>query len=350
MEVLHSRNVNDAYASGLELLKRVGVREESRAGPVLVAPTPVTTVYERPRERVLLDPRRDANPFFHVFESLHMLAGRNDAPWLDQFVGNFSSRFAEDSGRQHGAYGFRWRNHFEMEGGGHPALPDQLDTVVRLLRENPDDRRVVLSMWDPVADLDADKRDIPCNLMVIPRIRRNTLGVSGMHGEMLHTAESVLDITVCCRSNDAVWGAYGANAVHFSVLQEYLAGRIGASVGRYYQVSNNFHGYVDVLDKVGVPDPVGDYPGTQPMGHDWTHWDSDLAKFMAWSEAPDLLSPVWGDYVNSWFSDTAEPLFVSHALWKQGNRQSALSILYDAENMAPDWKLAARQWFERRLK
>jgi thymidylate synthase len=55
----------------------------------------------------------------------------------------------------------------------------------------------------------------------------------------------VLDLTVLCRSNDVVWGAYGANAVHFSVLQEYLAGRIGVDVGVMYQFSNNYHGYVD---------------------------------------------------------------------------------------------------------
>jgi hypothetical protein len=47
----------------------------SRAGDVLVAPHPVMSVTSIPTERVLFDPARDANPFFHLFESLWMLAG-----------------------------------------------------------------------------------------------------------------------------------------------------------------------------------------------------------------------------------------------------------------------------------
>src|SRR5919109_5331256 len=124
MEVIQARNVNDAYFKGVHLLRRYGIREQSRAGEVLVMPCPVTTVYERPWERILWDEKRNANPFFHLAESLWMLAGRNDARWLDQFVSDFSSRFAEVSGLQHGAYGYRWRKHYSM---------DQLDSVVQML-------------------------------------------------------------------------------------------------------------------------------------------------------------------------------------------------------------------------
>ena len=40
-----------------------------------------------------------------------------------------------------------------------------------------------------------------------------------------------LQMTVHCRSNDIIWGTYGANAVHFSILQEYVAARIGVDLG-----------------------------------------------------------------------------------------------------------------------
>jgi thymidylate synthase len=194
VKVLHCRNVNDAYSRGISFLRTKGEVKDSRAGKVLVAPAPVTTVYDRPWERVLFCPRRDANPLFHLFEALWLLAGRRDGHWLDLFVRDFSSRFAEDDGNLHGSYGFRWRHHFDMEGGGEERLPDQLRTVVHLLRENHDDRRVVLSMWDPVADLGVSRRDIPCNLCITPRVRTDESGIE------------VLDITVFCRSNDLVWG------------------------------------------------------------------------------------------------------------------------------------------------
>jgi thymidylate synthase len=359
MEIVHVRNVNGAYLGGLALLRAKGVRETSRAGDVLVMPCPVTTCYERPQERVLLDAHRDANPFLHLFESLWMLAGRNDATWLDRFVKDFSSRFAEEGGRQHGAYGYRWRHHFDVEGGGHPALPDQLGEVVRLLKANPHDRRVVLTMWDPVADLGVHKSDIPCNTHAYLRVRYAETD-QGQWRDVPHW-KYVLDLTVCCRSNDAIWGAYGANAVHFSMLQEYLAGMIGVGVGRYFQVSNNFHAYVNVLDKVGVPlggDPYNE-EGDQgilrptPIGADWDHWDDDLTEFMAWVDAGGIEGGRIPEFCNSWFYETAAPLLIAHSIWRMGGCVDALAIVNNRTfhgAMAEDWRLAARQWFERRLK
>ena len=57
-------------------------------------------------------------------------------------------------------------------------------------------------------------------------------------------------MTVCCRSNDIIWGTYGTNAVHFSMLQEYLAARLNAQLGVYRHISDSFHAYSSVLEKV----------------------------------------------------------------------------------------------------
>jgi len=256
MRVILARNVQSAYFQGLNYLMNHGLQEESRAGPVLVSPTPVTTVYEKPRERVLLDPGRDANPFFHHFEALWMLAGRDDAAFLNRYVGDFGLRFAESDGVIHGAYGQRWRWHFGF---------DQLDVIVRKLTDEPETRQCVLTMWDPSKspaaaleagsdDLCGSWRDRPCNTHVFLRVRGERGERSVGHGNVEDYDERVLDLTVCCRSNDVIWGAYGANAVHFGALQEYVAARVGVGVGRMYQVSNNYHAYVSTLAKVGLPD------------------------------------------------------------------------------------------------
>ena len=50
-------------------------------------------------------------------------------------------------------------------------------------------------------------------------------------------------MTVCNRSNDMIWGAYGANAVHMSILMEYVAVAVNAPMGSYYQISDSFHIY-----------------------------------------------------------------------------------------------------------
>jgi thymidylate synthase len=56
-----------------------------------------------------------------------------------------------------------------------------------------------------------------------------------------------LDIHVFNRSNDAIWGgpAGGANFPQFTVLQEYLAGRIGCHIGLYHHTTDSMHVYTD---------------------------------------------------------------------------------------------------------
>jgi thymidylate synthase len=218
MHVIESDYVDQALCKGLQTLDEYGEWQSSRAGEVLVAPWPVGTVNRKPMNRVSFSLLRDANPFFHLMEALWMLAGRNDATWLDQFVGDFSKRFAEEDGHMHGAYGFRWRSHFELEGGGD--WPDQLEKAISLLTANPGDRQVVITMWDPVADLGTIAKDRPCNTHVYLRVRQDTQVVNRTTEQdkkdrsiRITVSSHVLDLTVCCRSNDAVWGCLSGDTL-----------------------------------------------------------------------------------------------------------------------------------------
>lgn len=367
MQVLTGRNVNSLWPGGMLLLEQHGETQQSRNGPVRVAPWPVVSVYERPQERVLMDSARDANPFFHLMESLWMLAGRDDALFLNRYVGDFGKRFGDgpDEARFiHGAYGHRWRR-----GMGF----DQLESVVSKLKKNHDDRQAVIQMWDAECrpdnkfigthghnDLDGDWKDRPCNTHVYLRVRGDRGMQDHGNGNVTDYDNRVLDITVCCRSNDIVWGAYGANAVHFSVLQEYLAGRIGVGIGRMYQFSSNYHGYTDVLKKYGDPmmlhlatDPYArNEVQAMPMGTDWTMWDEDLRRFMEWHDGTvwhaerDEYPPL--AYSNAWFARTATPVAVANRLWKLGHREKAIDVAHCIEST--DWRFACVQWMARRMK
>ncbi|KKK83371.1 hypothetical protein LCGC14_2794040, partial [marine sediment metagenome] len=143
MHVLDVRNVNEALPKMLQHLEERGERTSSRAGEVIVAPTPVTTVYRKPMERVLFSPLRDANPFFHLIEALWMLAGKRDVATLTHYVRRMSD-FSDDGITFHGAYGYRWRNHF---------FHDQIEVVLELLKSKPHSRRAVIQMWDNPIDL-----------------------------------------------------------------------------------------------------------------------------------------------------------------------------------------------------
>lgn len=339
MKVIEARNVNCALFDGARYLRRYGIERPSRNGPVLVAPTPVTTVYEEPTERVLFHEGRDANPFFHLIEALWMLAGRNDLKTLTAFVQNMAN-FSDDGGKtQPGAYGYRWRNHFQM---------DQLVWAVNRLKNDPNDRRVVIQMYDADVDqeaADSGGKDIPCNLIALPTV----------------SVDNRLDLTVYNRSNDMIWGAYGANAVHFSVLQEFIANMLGLPVGRYYQVSNNFHAYLSTFDKA---------PKTWPWYNDESedrngdHDPYEAGIVQAMDMFPGMtVEEVYGD-LSMFFKDPARigirseflrkiacPMIMAHRAYKRWGGADGIASAREILEQMPadnDWKLGAVIWLNNR--
>lgn len=357
MLVINARTVSEALSQGLHAIRVHGIAKPSRVGDVLVMPRPVLTEYSDPTNRVLLSPQRDANPFFHVMETLWMLAGHNDLPWLVRFNSRFAS-YSDDGGRtQPGAYGYRWRNYF-----GH----DQLQDIILELKQNPDTRRCVLAMWDggsretwsgngdqgpfhQPGDFYAavgGSADVPCNTHAY-----------------FDTIDGRLNMTVCCRSNDIIWGAYGANAVHFSFLLEYLSTMTGIPMGIYRQFSNNYHLYTNIVSRdelmplsqnVLSNDPylvregpagvrvVPRVPAIRkvPLVIDTELFESDLFAFMEGTWPADY------HYRNSFFSGVAVPMYNAYMLFKEKKYDEAINVADTIR--AEDWRMACVQWLERR--
>lgn len=342
--VIQARNVNDALLSGLDWLQQHGLRSDSRVGKVLVSPTPVITEYDKPCERVLFNEVRDANPFFHLMESLWMLDGRNDVKFPAYYASNIAS-FSDDGSTIPGAYGNRWRDRFGY---------DQLPIIIKELKNNPDSRRCVLAMWDAgSADEFGGKesdlhlavsggKDVPCNTQAY----FDTLGGS-------------LNMTVTCRSNDIIWGCYGANAVHFSILHEYVALAAGLEQGVYRQFSNNYHMYAerpDVVRLVGALETARSdekleddyiYGSSVPyalINTDLDTWHEDMTRFFGeWAEGVIMTQQF---YVDSFWANVVVPLVNAHHYWKQKDFTAAKR--WAAQCEAVDWSVAAERWLERR--
>lgn len=323
MKSISANSVSAALAAGISHLMMAGGREQSRNGAVLVAPTPVTTTYTNPIQRVLFSPTRDANPFFHLMESLWMLAGRNDLEFPKYFNSRFGA-YSDDGATIHGAYGHRWINHFGF---------DQLDRIVEILTKDPNSRRAVLSMWDAPADLDPNAgADVPCNTQAYFDLRGGRL-----------------NMTVVNRSNDAIWGAYGANAVHFSVLLEVLAARLAVGIGVYRQMSNNLHVYTDIYSEEKLAEiaaeahvsAVDQYPEFVYMVDlPWEQWHAELLRFMA---AP-------AEFDNSpsrFFQDVARPVFQA---WHERRTGKGDGLYWAQTIAAQDWGKACVEWIQRRIK
>lgn len=326
MQIIKVRNVCQALPQTISYLNEHGRVEPSRGGEVLVAPTPMMTITEHPRERVLFSAKRNANPFFHLAEAMWMLSGRNDAKFLDRFIHDFSTKYAEEDGTLHDAYGYRWRAGFGA---------DQLSAVVDRLIQDPLDRQSVIQMWDPSIDFNDDLlrkwKSKPCNTNIYLRINENKL-----------------DMTVCCRSNDMLWGCHGSNAVHFSILQEYLAARIDVEIGTMYQLSNNAHVYLNqshIIKKDLEDDRYSNnhiYPIS--MFTDPEYIDEDTDEFLLNYENDKIIDE--SDYANGWFANTLGKALHAHKLYKQKQFTAALMVAEEIEAM--DWRIACYEWIERK--
>lgn len=328
MLTIETRNVNQIVPQIMRMMATEGKLEETRVGPAFTTRGPVTTLYEEPRERVLFSPARDANPFFHFMEGLWMLNGNNDVAWISQFsskIGQYS-----DNGKTfHGAYGHRWR-HFVGLGSGVETEMDQLQALIQILIKNPNDRRAVLQMWNPIIDLGRDGKDFPCNTSIMFRVW-----------------EGKLDMTVTNRSNDMLLGAYGANVVHMSMLHEFMASAIGVEVGFYWQVANNFHAYKDTMDRfAGVLEEVpcdpymeGEVQPYKMVSIGWKPWLEDLSVFMA-------DGPIVG-FRDPFFRKVVTPLYLAWKSYKEKDYEQALENVSRCK--ATDWQKACREWLERRM-
>lgn len=332
MKVINARNVNDALTKGLDLISSEGQVIPSRAGETLEVPYPVSTVYHKPNEKVLVSQCRDANPFFHLFESLWIIVGRQDVKFLTEF----NKRMAEysDDGEVFNApYGHRLRYTFGK---------DQIKAVIEILRKDPTSRQAVMQIWDP-ADLTKQTKDKACNMQAVFRVR---------NGE--------LHLTIYNRSNDMIWGAYGANVVQFSTLLEYVAACVDLPVGTYTQVSNSFHVYTegaggDVFNRVSngyenitinpyehllglvtiTPDDV------VALEHDLDRFFYIYDNFEGIEEAGECRN--WS---SKYFNELVMPMLCVYLIYKHNGKESALR--YTDTIKADDWRMACEDWLNNR--
>jgi len=318
------RNVNQAFGEVFWKMKALGLKpENTRNGPALVFPEPVITTYRYPQERVLFHKGRDANPIFHLMESIWMLAGRRDVQFLQHFNSTIG-QFSDDGKVFNAAYGYRWRRHFGF---------DQLEEVIKALRRDPETRQAVIQMWDQ-DDLVKRTKDKACNTQVVFDTRGNKL-----------------NMTVFNRSNDIWWGAYGANAVHFSFLQEFVACAIGMRCGAYRQVSNNLHLYTEVYNAtkyVESPPNHEDFdlyssgivrPTPIMLNGDYKSFLADCEKFCC-----DPFNQS-AEYKNPFFTHVAQPMAMVSRIRKI---RAGDGTGFAAKIRAQDWKRAVFDWIHKR--
>jgi thymidylate synthase len=159
-------------------------------------------------------------------ELLWFLRGNGNVRWLQEQGVTIWDEWADEDGDLGPVYGVQWRS-WPTPDGGHV---DQIAEVVRLLREEPDSRRIVVSAWN-VADL--------------PR-----MALAPCHAFFqFHVAEGRLSCQLYQRSADVFLGV-PFNIASYALLNHMLAQQCDLEVGDLVWTGGDCHIYDNHREQV----------------------------------------------------------------------------------------------------
>ena len=148
-------------------------------------------------------------------------------------------------------------------------------------------------------------------------------------------------MTVFNRSNDLVLGMLGANYVHFTFLQEYIANCLGVGVGKYNHVTNNLHVYTE-----GKWDPTwGEEHVRREAVCPWALVKDQETLTRSWSNSA-IRTSTTSTTPNLSLENVARPMMNAFYMHKRREYGSAFGIANDVQ--ADDWRTAAMEWLVKR--
>ena len=205
-------------------------------------------------------------------ELLWFLRGERNVRWLQERGVTIWDEWAGDDGDLGPVYGVQWRS-WPTADGGHI---DQIAEVVRLLREEPDSRRIVVSAWN-VADL-PEMALQPCHALF-----------------QLYVANGRLSCQVYQRSADVFLGV-PFNIASYALLTHMLAQQCDLDVGELIWTGGDCHIYDNHREQIATllgrtPYP---YPELQLHRRPASIFDYDFEDFevLGYQHHPAIRAPV----------------------------------------------------------
>jgi thymidylate synthase len=208
-----------------------------------------------------------------AYELLWFLRGDSNVRWLQEHGVTIWDEWADEDGDLGPVYGVQWRS-WPTPDGGHA---DQIAEVVRLLREEPDSRRIVVSAWN-VAEL-PKMALYPCHVLF-----------------QLHvSAGARLSCQVYQRSADAFLGV-PFNIASYALLTHMLAQQCDLEPGDLIWTGGDCHVYDNHREQVQTqlerqPYP---YPELRLARRPPTIFDYELEDFevVGYQHHPAIRAPV----------------------------------------------------------
>lgn len=170
-----------------------------------------------------------------VGELLWFLRGETNIKWLQENNINIWNEWADEDGELGPVYGYQWRHFPKIEntdnGMIHHGEVDQIEELIKGLKEDPDSRRHIVSAWNP--GMLHDMALPPCHAFFQFYVRG---------GEFL-------DCQLYQRSADMFLGV-PFNIASYSLLNSIIAMKVGLKPGRFHHTLGDAHIYSNHLDQV----------------------------------------------------------------------------------------------------
>ena len=159
-------------------------------------------------------------PFFETSKPIKTLFGFNE--WKYPQLDEISKIMLTDKLESGYSYSLGARI-FNFQG----KINQLNDFIIPLLKNTPNSRRAVVSLWDPVADSSLSNRENPGLMLIDFKMRREKL-----------------NLTAVIRSNDVFFG-WPANFYQLFVLQEYVKKALNCDFGNITVFSTSAHIFAD---------------------------------------------------------------------------------------------------------
>lgn len=164
---------------------------------------------------------RGISPSYLCGELLWYFNGMRSTEFISRFS-KFWEKISDDGKTANSAYGYLMQAAFGF---------DQIETVIKLLKKDPNSRRAVINLNTPHQGVIMTK-DEPCTIALQFMIRKGNL-----------------DCTAMMRSND-IWFGTPYDIAFFTELQKYIAQLLGVGYGYYTHFATSLHLYDRDYDNV----------------------------------------------------------------------------------------------------
>lgn len=161
-----------------------------------------------------------------ICELLWFLRGDTNVRFLHEYGVSIWDEWADSNGDLGPIYGYQWRSWPDYQ-GGHI---DQMQNVLRQLREEPDSRRIIVCSWN-VGQID-EMRLPPCHCFM-----------------QFYVQDGKLSLQLYQRSADSFLGV-PFNIASYALLLQMVAQVSGLQPGRFVHTLGDAHIYSNHLEQV----------------------------------------------------------------------------------------------------